>query len=233
MHDTNHYGHYRGIVVDNNDPEKLGRVTLLVPQVSGNNVTDWAWSVGGHPRQGKFPYGVFSDYTTQTPAANTATVISLGQTDDNFDIYIAGGSRITFPHAGTYNIQWSGQFDNSSNSPQDVTVWNRVNGVDSPGTTGVITVPSTHGGVDGHAIGGWNSVFTVAANDYVEFWWHTTSTSVSLIAYPAGTSPAHPTAPTMSVSANLISNYVPNANDPVWVVYEGGDINFPAWMGVF
>lgn len=38
-----YYGKYRGIVVDTNDPQKLGRLTLKVPSILGNDVvTGWA-----------------------------------------------------------------------------------------------------------------------------------------------------------------------------------------------
>ena len=37
------YGKYRGIVVDNQDPSKLGRLKLRVPSVLGKDVvTGWA-----------------------------------------------------------------------------------------------------------------------------------------------------------------------------------------------
>ena len=42
-----YYGKYRGTVIDNKDPEKLGRVKVNVPQVSGKNIMDtWAWPSG-------------------------------------------------------------------------------------------------------------------------------------------------------------------------------------------
>jgi hypothetical protein len=39
------YGVYRGVVVDNKDPLKKGRLRLRIPQVLGNTVTEWAWAV--------------------------------------------------------------------------------------------------------------------------------------------------------------------------------------------
>ncbi|MCE9672836.1 phage baseplate assembly protein V [Myxococcus stipitatus] len=38
-----HWGKYRGIVEDRNDPEKLGRLKLRVPSLLGDAVTGWAW----------------------------------------------------------------------------------------------------------------------------------------------------------------------------------------------
>lgn len=50
------YGKYRGLVVDNHDPESLGRLTVQVPSVLGPEVvTGWAMPCvpyGGDPDQG-------------------------------------------------------------------------------------------------------------------------------------------------------------------------------------
>ena len=52
------YGKYRGFVVDNADPEQLGRLTLRVPSVLGDKVvTGWAMPClpyGGDADQGFF-----------------------------------------------------------------------------------------------------------------------------------------------------------------------------------
>lgn len=56
--DHKYYGKYRGIVVNNNDPEKLGRLKVKVPSVLGNDVvTGWAMPClpyGGAKDQGFF-----------------------------------------------------------------------------------------------------------------------------------------------------------------------------------
>lgn len=56
--DHKFYGKYRGIVIDNNDPENLGRLKVMVPSVLGNDVvTGWAipcLPYGGAADQGFF-----------------------------------------------------------------------------------------------------------------------------------------------------------------------------------
>lgn len=52
-----YYGKYRGFVVDNADPEQLGRVRLKVPSVLGESETGWAlpcMPFGGMAAQGMF-----------------------------------------------------------------------------------------------------------------------------------------------------------------------------------
>jgi uncharacterized protein involved in type VI secretion and phage assembly len=52
-----YYGKYRGRVVDNADPQKQGRLKLLVPSVLAGTETDWANPVlafGGTPDTGLF-----------------------------------------------------------------------------------------------------------------------------------------------------------------------------------
>jgi Type VI secretion system/phage-baseplate injector OB domain len=39
------YGTYRGVVVDNNDPDGNRRLKLKVPQVLGEQITGWSWGI--------------------------------------------------------------------------------------------------------------------------------------------------------------------------------------------
>jgi hypothetical protein len=42
-----YYGKYRGEVINNQDPQKLGRVQLRIPQIAGDNKVEyWAWPSG-------------------------------------------------------------------------------------------------------------------------------------------------------------------------------------------
>lgn len=40
--DARFYGLYRGVCIDIDDPDKLNRITLQVPQVLGTQITNWA-----------------------------------------------------------------------------------------------------------------------------------------------------------------------------------------------
>jgi len=80
----------------------------------------------------------------------------------------------------TCNIQWSAQFRNPTANEHDVTIWLRKNGVDVPGSAGIVLVPKKHGSFDGHNLPSWNFLLDAIAGDYYEFVWSTQNLSVFL-----------------------------------------------------
>jgi hypothetical protein len=152
------------------------------------------------------PYGAFQDNTDQTAASTTTAYPMTFDTTDysnGVTVVTSGGlaSRLTVANAGIYNLQWSGQFQNTDSQLQDVSVWLRKNGTNVVGSAGLIAIPNFHGSVNGHTIAGWNYFIEMAANDYIEMMWSTTNTSVTLQHLPVGTSPTRPS--TASVIATL------------------------------
>jgi len=146
-------------------------------------------SVGTNPAPVGY-YGAFSDTTNQTAAAiNTGYPMLLGLTDLSNGVSVVSGSRVTIAHTGIYNIQWSAQFTNPTASEHDVTIWLRKNGVDVPGSAGIVLVPAKHGGADGHTLPSWNFLLDAKDNDYYEFVWSTQNTSVYIAFNPAGNPP--------------------------------------------
>jgi hypothetical protein len=137
----------------------------------------------------------------QSPPAATAVPMYINTTDYSNNVSVVNESRITAVKAGIYNLQWSGQFNNSDSSIHDASVWLRVNGVDIAGSTGFISVVGTHGGLDGHALIGWNYFLQLNAGQYVEIWWSTTDQKVTLECYGPSTGPTRPA--TASVVATL------------------------------
>jgi hypothetical protein len=160
-------------------------------------------SIGGSGAGVYLPYGSFADTTDQTVAAvDTGTVMTFNTTDfaNGVSVVTSGGlaSRITVTNPGIYNFQWSGQFQNTDSQDHDASIWVRKNGSDVVGSSGLIAVPSKHGSVDGHIIVGWNFLFNLAANDYIELWWETDNTAVSIQTYPAVTTPPAAVRPSTS-----------------------------------
>lgn len=169
------------------------------------------------PRGGRFinmPYGAFEDTTDQTATANTATVMTFNTTDfsNGVTVVTSGGktSRLTVAQAGIYNLQFSVQFENTDIFEHDVTIWLRKDssgaGVDIDGSAGLVSVPSSHGGLSGHSIVGWNYFITLNANDFVEIWWSTPDAKVSIQAYAAGTSPTRPSTASAVATLTFVSN---------------------------
>jgi hypothetical protein len=174
-----------------------------------NFVGQLTLSAGGSGAGLYLPYGSFADTTDQTALANTATVMTFDTTDfaNGVSIVTSGGkaSRFTVTNSGIYNFQWSGQFVNNDSQLHDASIWIRKNGSDVVGSTGFISIPNSHGGIDGHGIYGWNFLFNLAANDYIELWWSNTNTAVSIQAYPVGTSPTRPSTSSLVATMTFVS----------------------------
>ena len=160
------------------------------------------------PRGGKFmnnPYGAFQSTVDQTAAAiNTAYAMTLNTIDYANGVSVASSSRITVADSGIWNLQWSGQFENPDSQDHDVRVWLKINGTVVVGSTGFFAVPSKHGSVNGHALVGWNYFLSLNASDYVELWWETDSTQVSIQAYPAAGN--YPSTASLIATMSFVSN---------------------------
>jgi hypothetical protein len=69
---TSYPGIYRGIVKDTNDPNGLGRIRLVVPQIFGEEITGWAYPID----------------KTLTPIANKPTWVMFEGGDPNFPLWL-------------------------------------------------------------------------------------------------------------------------------------------------
>ena len=151
--------------------------------------------------------GSFYDTTTQSTTANTATLLTLNSTDTTGTngVSVVAGSKITVTYPGVYNMQFSIQADNSDTATQDISIWIKQNGVDLTGSTGFISIPSSHGGVNGHGIYGWNYFINMAASDYIQLYWSTTNAGVTIKYYPAGTGPTRPSTSSVVLTMSFVS----------------------------
>lgn len=160
-------------------------------------------------RGGRFinnPYGAFHNNANQTAAAiNTPYVVALNTSDFSNGVTLAS-NKLTVEQSGIYNVQFSLQFENTDTHADEVWVWLRVNGVDQTETASVWAVPSSHGGINGYAIGACNFYVTCAANAYIELVWAVNSTTIQLEAYTSSTSPfTRPSIPSSVVTVSFVS----------------------------
>ena len=158
------------------------------------------------------PYGAFQDSTDQTAASTTAAyAVTFNTTDYSHGISVVSNSRLTANSYGIYNVQFSIQFANTDTQIQDVDIWFRKNGTDIANSNSRFSIPNSHGGVDGHLIAAMNFWVELAANDYTEIMWRTTSTAVSIQQIPAQTSPTRPATPSAIVTISFQSSNGTNA----------------------
>lgn len=134
---------------------------------------------------GTVPYAMFAESTAD------ADGISMQLNADNKK------SRITFDHAGTYNIQFSAQFHHTSGggAGQTVNVWFRLNGNDIANSDTKLTVQSNAP----YAVAAWNFIVSVAAGDYVEIMWLTDNANI-ILEHEAVTA-NHPSIPSVIITA--------------------------------
>jgi hypothetical protein len=163
------------------------------------------------PRGGKFmnnPHGAFQDSTDQT-AANTTTAyaVTFNTTDFSNGVSIASNSRITVADSGIWNLQFSIQFTNTTNSSQDVDVWFRVNGTNVANSNSRFGFAPRKGvGDPFHIIAAINYFVSLNATDYVEIMWRPTDIGVQIEQYAASASPTRPAVPSAIVTMSFVSN---------------------------
>jgi hypothetical protein len=221
--DKRYFGIYRGSVYDANDPENLGRVQLIVPQVLGQEVTEWAYPVGGAITQSKWPYGTFYTTTDQSIGINTPTVITNWVELDTNKTYL-DGNKMYVEENGDYFVQFSCMFTKTNASSGTADMWFRKNGTDIDNSNTRITLSGSNAEITMTV----SLILDLNAGDYIQFVSSASASNTLLSHSPAGVGPE---VPSMIVTINLIGKWKPQPGTGAWVMFEGGDPNFPLWIG--
>jgi hypothetical protein len=153
----------------------------------------------------KVPYLAVEDTVSHTVTANTANAMTFDTVDYANSCSLVSTSQFKVTYAGIYNFQFSTQFQNTDTQLHDVSIWLRKNGTDIVGSTGLGSIPNSHGGTPGHAIIGWNFFVSLAANDYIQLYWSTDSASVTIQAYAAGVTPTRPSTASNVATLTFVS----------------------------
>lgn len=154
-----------------------------------------------------FPSGNFFSNVAQTAASNTATVLTLNNTDSNSTLStsLSNGS-IKVVYAGVYNYQFSAQLINTDTKDWNVEIWLRVDGTDVYESATQITVPSKHGQGNGAAVAAWNFLTAAQANSVIDLVWSTPSNTVTINYQPSQSSPyVRPSIPSLISTVTFVS----------------------------
>ena len=163
------------------------------------------------PRGGKYinvPYGAFQDGTNQV-AANTTTAypVTFDTTDFSNGVTLSNSSRLNVSQPGIYNLQFSIQVKNTTNSSADVDFWFRKNGTDIAKSNSRFGISARKSSGDpSHVIIALNFFQNLAANDYMQIVWRTSDTAVTIETFAAGTSPTRPAVPSVIATLSFVSN---------------------------
>ena len=179
----------------------------LIPLVqSGGNVRSTVALFGQYARSTYFNHGAWQSLATQTGSITDGTSFTFDTADVVDGVTLVSGSRLTVPLDGVYNFQWSGQFQNVENTIEQVTVWLRIDGVDVPGSAGIIALPARKNpSIVGRTIIGWNYFLTLTAGQYVQIVWLPSVVSVTVPSYPASlVTPIHPSTASVIVTVNQV-----------------------------
>jgi hypothetical protein len=167
------------------------------------------------------PYGAWQNTTTHSAASTTtAYPIDLDTVDFEEGITLQNSSELKVLYSGIYNIQFSLQLSSLSNATEEVDVWFRKNGTDLPSSNSSFGLAPRKSASDPYkVIAALNYFATLAADDYIELVWRTSSTDVTIAAFTGLTSPTRPDIPSVIVTMTYISGdgYSTGLFGGVWI----------------
>jgi uncharacterized protein involved in type VI secretion and phage assembly len=134
MNQTNkYYGKYRGTVVNNIDPQQIGRIMVMVPDVSG--LTPSSWAMPCVPIAGKQMGTYF------VPQVGAGVWVEFEQGDPDYPVWVGGflGTAAEVPALAIVGVPAS------PNIVLQTAAQNSVVVSDVPGPTGGIMLKSTSG----------------------------------------------------------------------------------------
>ena len=145
-------------------------------------------------------YGSFYSSQSQTnPVEDIARAMTFNNTDEANGVSIVSNSQITFAKGGLYNVQFSAQFSNANGSKREVDIWLSKNGVNVPYTN---SQEQISGQID--TISAWNFFIRVTDGQYVELYWSSPSTDISILYTAAKSAPDRPETPSIILTVNKI-----------------------------
>ena len=147
-------------------------------------------------------------YVGEAQAATAPVALFMSETTSSNGVALdpADKSKIVFDTAGYYNIQFSLQLLSFDTAVDNVTIWFSKNGSNIDYSAGLGTIPARiSASKPATAIISWNIIIPINAGDYIQIYFASDSGNTLAVTYPPGTSPAHPTSPSIILTATFTS----------------------------
>jgi hypothetical protein len=142
----------------------------------------------------------------QPPTGAVALIMTQTSSSNGVALDPADKSKVVFETAGYYNVQFSVQLLSFDNAVDNVTLWFSKNGTNIDYSAGIGTIPARISATKpATAIISWNIIIPMNANDYIQLYFASDSGNTLAVTYPPGTSPAHPTSPSVILTATFTS----------------------------
>jgi len=128
-------------------------------------------------------YGEFSKTGTVSPAsANVAYAVTWDNADISNGISIVSGTQLTVVDSGLYQFDLTLQLSSGSSSAKTVRFWYKKNGTNVSNSMRLITLNINNG----YSPLSMAEFFSLDAGEYIELWWMSDDTNVSLSTVAAG-----------------------------------------------
>ena len=169
-------------------------------QSTGSGAPTWST-----PSTGSFQpayYGTFVSTANQpNGGATTANATTFDTTVLSNGISITSNSQITFANAGQYLIAFELAVNNSTGSNPNISSWLALNGTNIANTRSDMTI---QGGANNPQLLEQQWIVNVTAGQYIEIYWSSSATTVSLLYQATTSSPTRPASPSAIVNAVFI-----------------------------
>jgi len=164
-------------------------VTGDVNVISGSSFTRWGNKL--------FNYGQFAHTSSIPVTANTSASFAFPVNNFSEGVSVVSGSRLTFENTGLYDIQFTAIANQGTGTP-NLHVWFRKTGSNIDNSDTVIQLPN-----NSQTVLAWNFSHPFTANEYVEIWYHSSTSNTSFPATAAGS--GFPSSPSVRVTVTQIA----------------------------
>jgi len=172
---------------------------------SGRSFTGGVLS--GFGRGLEVPYAMLmSDQDQDSAGVTSENIVTLNQIILSDGINVENNSRITFAYPGQYLVTARFQFANQGNAAAELEVWAKDSGTNYPLSGTRFDIPARKSGsIWSHVTANILGIFTVQADEYLEFAWWSDGADVYIEHYAAGTNPTRPEIPSVILTVNFVS----------------------------